>query len=262
MTSPSQDSQQSRARRFAWRTTLTLALAFGLTTVIDLGALGGPLLALAAVGAAMTGWLAWDETRGSGHAQASLMARWRSELPCSVDGERLVLDPCDGGPPRFIRLAQLTDGAPTAAVLVPMAPATDGFRLWPRGMSRPGFDGAEPQVGGPALSPLPGAASILAQLLTKDAEREPWRSQVAPLELEGNAPEAVLSRLRKAPRAALAETIRLHGDAFRGMTFNGAELATHWVGPLVLDPARLMAAAAPLLDAMAPRPVLRPTILN
>jgi hypothetical protein len=262
MTSPPPDRSQSRAVRLAWRVTLVLALAFGFSTIVDLGILRGPLLALAAVGVVTTGWLAWDETRGEGHALASMRARWLSELPCSVDGDRLVLDPADGGPPRLVRLARLPDGTPCAAVFVPTAPATDGFRIWPRVASRPGFDGAEPQVGGPALTPLPGAASILQQLLSKDAETAPAPRRLVQLEVEGNAPELLLSRLRKAPRAALVETIHLHGDAFRGMTFDGAELGTHWVGPVALDPPRLMAAATPLLDAMSPRPVNRPTVLN
>jgi hypothetical protein len=258
MTSPSPDRSSSRVVRFAWRATLVLALAFGLSTVTDLASLRGPLLALAAVGAATTGWLAWDETRGEGQALASMRGRWMSELACAVDGDRLLLDPADGGPPRLVRLARLPDGTPCAAILSPTAPATEGFRIWPAAMPRPGFDGAEPQVGGPTLAPLPGAASILASLL----ERDPGGAPPARLEVEGNAPELLLSRLRKAPRAALAETIRLHGDAFRGMTFDGAELGTHWVGPLVLDPPRLMAAATPLLDAMSPRPVSRPIVLN
>jgi hypothetical protein len=257
MTSTEAPRPPSRPVRLAAQLTVGLAVAFGLSTVIDLGPIGSPLLALAALGAVTTGWLAWDETRGAGHAVSNLRDRWRSALPLANDGDTLILDPADGGPPRLIRLAALADGTPCVAVLSAAPPATEGFRLWPRDLPRPGFDGQEPSVGGPALSPLPGVAAILGDLLAADGA-----PPTARLEVEGNAPDALLARLRKAPRAALIGALRETPDAFRGLTFDGATLATHWLGPLVQDPARLMAAATPILDALVPRPTSRPAVLN
>jgi len=257
MTSPEAVAPAPSAFRVAARVTVALALAFGLSTVIDLGPVGGPLLALAALGAVTTGWLAWDESRGTSHALSALRATWQAALPCSEDGETLVIDPMDGGPVRLVRLARLPDGTPAVAVLSPAPPATEGFRLWARSLPRPGFDGQEPPVGGPALTPLPGVAAILGDLLAADGS-----GATPSIEVEGNAPDALLARLRKAPRAALSQALLAHPASFRGLTFDGSHVATHWLGSIAHDPAHLMAAATPLLDAFVPRPTSRQPVLN
>ncbi len=249
MTSPADDRRSGplfeRAelkwpRRIFLGVLVAAALGFAL-----LGPAARPWLMFAvAAAAAFFAWAWWDETRGKSAALARLRQRWLAEPDVVENRDDLHFS--EDGQPLIARLALGRHG-PALSILTPLPETTAAFRIASRHLPRPGFDGLEPAVGGPPLSPLPGL-----QLLVVDA-----------LFVEGNEPARLERWLDRALIDALVAAARDHAAIFRGLTFDGRFLAVHWLGSIVGDPAAARALSAPLWRPFVPRlPPTRPELLH
>ena len=207
------------------------------------------LFAAVLMAGAFLAFSVWDETRGRAAALARLRARWLSQpdvISDAADGaEGADLFFKEEGQPLIARLAFAK--APAVAILTPLRETTAAFRIASKALPRPSFDGHDPPVGGPPLSPLPGL-----QLMLHDA-----------LSVEGNEPGQLERWLDAELGSALVAAARDHAASFRGLTFDGRFLAVHWLGEIVSDPAAVRALSAPLWRQFVPRlPPARGELLN
>jgi len=221
---------------------VAIASALGLA-FLGAGARPWLFMGLAAAGAFLV-WSVWDETRGRAATIGRLRARWLA-LPDVIDnGADLHFS--EDGQPLIARLATGASGH-TVTILTPLRETTAAFRIASQALPRPGFDGADPPIGGPPLSPLPGLQSMLHD----------------ELRIEGNEPAQLERWLDQTLVSALLSAARDHADSFRGLTFDGRFLAVHWVGELAADPLTVRALSAPLWRPFVPRlPPPRPELLN
>lgn len=190
--------------------------------------------------AAAAGWALfayWDKTRGASFALDADRRRWMEVLGAVDDGPDLHV--MEDKQPLIVRLARR--GSRTAvAVLTPLPETTAAFRLWPHDMPKPGFDGNEPPVGGPLLTPLHALEASLGGAFA----------------VEGNEPARIARWLDEELLKVLLVAQALHPGSLRGLTFDGRFLAVHWLEPADgarLDPAQTMAAASPVWRAFVPR---------
>lgn len=187
---------------------------------------------------------AWDETRGRAAALHRLRERWLADPSVLAHGEDLHF--MEDGQPLFARLAMGRRG-PGVTILTPLRETTAAFSIASPTLPAPGFDGLEPPVGGPPLTPLSGLQSLIGGVARVSGND--------PVTLERWLDEALVSALRR----ALAE----HPESFRGLTFDGRFLAVHWVGAPALDPSAARALSAPLWRPFVPRlPPVPTTLLN
>ncbi len=221
---------------------VALATALGLA-FLGPGARPWLLLGLAA-GGGFLAWSVWDATRGRAAVVGRLRERWVA-LPDVVDnGHDLHFS--EDGQPLIARLAT-GDSGHTVAILTPLRETTAAFRIASPTLARPSFDGQDPPIGGPPLTPLPGLQSMLHDVLR----------------IEGNEPAQLERWLDQALVSALLSAARDHADSFRGLTFDGRFLAVHWVGDLAADPTAVRALSAPLWRPFVPRlPPTRVELLN
>lgn len=187
---------------------------------------------------AWAGWSLWDATRGATFALARERQRWLDALGAVDDDKDLHL--MEERQPLIVRLDR-RGAALTSAVLTPLPETTAAFRIWPRAAPRPGFDGREPPVGGPLLTPLSGLEGTLGGAFT----------------IEGNEPARIARWLDGELVQGLLVTLSLHADTFRGLTFDGRFLAVHWVNVtgqgVGHDPVATLAASSALWRPFVPR---------
>lgn len=189
-------------------------------------------------------WTLWDETRGRGAALQRLRERWLQHPDVIDSGGDLHFS--EDRQPLIARLA-LGKHGPTIAVLTPLNVSTTAFRIRPRDLPAPSFDGRYPSVGGPSLTHLPGLQTLLHDALI----------------VEGNAPARLERWLDQDLIHALLSAARDHPQSFGGLTFDGRFVAVHWIGPIVVDPEAVRALSAPLWRAFVPRlPPIRRELLN
>lgn len=221
---------------------LAIATAVGLA-FLGPGARPWLLLALAA-GGAFLAWSVWDQMRGRAAVVGRLRERWLAESDVVDNGHDLHFS--EDGQPLIARLAT-SAGGHTVAILTPLRETTAAFRIASPELPEPSFDGHDPAVGGPPLTPLPGLQSMLH----------------GALRVEGNEPAQLERWLDQALVSALLSAARNHADSFRGLTFDGRFLAVHWVGPVAADPNAVRALSAPLWRPFVPRlPPTRVELLN
>jgi len=189
-------------------------------------------------------WTLWDETRGRAAALGKLRLRWLQEPDVVANGADLHFQ--EDGQPLLARLATTATG-PAVSVLTPLPETTAAFRIASHTLPTPGFDGTEPALGGPPLTPLPGLQSML-----HDA-----------LRVEGNEPAQLERWLDQDLVLALTDAARDQAASFRGLTFDGRFLAVHWLGEIARDPALVRALSAPLWRPFVPRlPPASAVLLN
>ena len=214
-------------------TPLRAAIASTLVGIGGLPLLGPrwtvPLVLLLAAGVVGTAWVLWYGLRGPGAALAALEARWlalhgaRSLSPCAIGLH-------DGHSPLTIHLQRA--GADLCARVTTLAPpSTLTFRLWPADGAPPSFVGSATRDIALDLSRVPDVEQRFAMLFRA----------------ESNAPQA-LSRLIGTDLLAALLTVRKESPAgtFRGLTWDGRELAVHWTGALAADPERALQLSRPL----------------
>lgn len=221
---------------------IVIATALGIA-FLGPGARPWLLVALAAAGAFLA-WSVYDETRGRAAAVGRLRERWLAEPDIIDNGKDLHFS--EDGQPLIARLASSSSGH-TVAILTPLRESTAAFRIASPELPRPSFDGEDPAIGGPPLTPLPGLQSMLDDVL----------------KVEGNEPAQLERWLDHALRSALLSAARDHAASFRGLTFDGRFLAVHWVGDIAADPMAARALSAPLWRPFVPRlPPPRVELLN
>lgn len=233
-------------RRIALRIAMAFILAAGLGSALGLSELTTPLVLLAVASVAWLGWVVWDEGRGRSHKIRTSLDAFAAEIGGQTNTETLHLQLFENQP-LTLRFAVRRDGNATMAALTPTPSSTVSFRIWPDGTTRPGFDGQEPNVGGPRLETLPGLETILTDLFKSDEHPAPPR-----FHMEGNAPDRLMAVLSPDFRAALANALAIHGQGFRGVSFDGNLLAVHWVGAALTDPATTLATTRMLLMSLLP----------
>jgi hypothetical protein len=232
------------ALRWPFRIFLGAALAAALgLAFLSPGArpwlLGGVLVA-----GGLLAWTLWDETRGRAAAMRRVRERWLASPDVVDNGGDLHF--MEDGQPLIARLSASARGLSTT-VLTPLRETTAAFRIASPSLPTPSFDGEDPPVGGPPLSPLPGL-----QLMLHDA-----------LIVEGNEPAQLERWLDAALVTALLGAAREHPASFRGLTFDGRFLAVHWLGEVVNDPMTVRALSAPLWRPFVPRlPPARGALLH
>lgn len=187
-------------------------------------------------------WSIWEETRGASAALGRVRDRWLAEPDVVASGDDLHF--MEDGQPLIARLA-IHRGAPAVAILTPLRETTAAFRIGSKALAPPGFDGLEPAIGGPPLSPLPGLALMLHDALV----------------VEGNEPAQLERWLDGALVDALLAAARDHATLFRGLTFDGRFLAVHWRGDIAQEPEAVRALSAPLWRPFVPRLPPTPGVL-
>ncbi len=219
-----------------------LATVLGLA-FLDPDARSWLLMGLAASGAYLA-WSVWDETKGRAALTQRVRQRWVQQADVVDNGADLHFS--EDGQPLIARFATGPLG-PTVTVLTPLRETTAAFRIHAPKLPRPSFDGIEPAVGGPQLTPLPGL-----KLMLHDA-----------FEVDGNEPAQLERWLDQALVKALLSAATHQADSFRGLTFDGRFLGVHWVGDAVADPIAIRALSAPLWRPFVPRlPPVRADLLN
>jgi hypothetical protein len=236
------------ARRLALRVAIALAVAAGLSTVSGLGALTLPLGLLAGAAGLWLVWVIWDESRGRSHLTDRALNAWQADVGGVRDEDALALQ-IAGGRPLSVRAAVTRHGLTAVALLTPLQMTTFSFRAWPAPAPRPGFDGAEPSVGGPRTDPLPGVETIVGTVRRELGHP----ANATPLRVEGNSPERALQILTPRVLDALHDAERLHGGDFRGITFDGNLLGVHWLGGTAEDPLTALHATLHILEAFLPK---------
>jgi hypothetical protein len=192
-------------------------------------------------------WVAfsvWDETRGRAAALHRVRERWLADPTVLAHGDDLHF--LEDGQPLFARLAMGSRG-PSVTILTPLRETTAAFAIASPHLPAPGFDGLEPPVGGPPLTPLSGLQSLLGGLG----------------KVSGNDPGTLERWMDATLVAALTNALRDHRESFRGLTFDGRFLGVHWVGSPALDPSAARALSAPLWRPFVPRlPAASTALLN
>ncbi len=207
------------------------------------GALGAVALALSASTSSGTLWasaaatvfagagiyLAWFNARGPGAVITGLAGHWLSLPGAKVSQRRVVVH--DGRQPIAIDFARGRSRGSMRAALSALGPGTElAFKVCRQGTPLPPWSLKTGNAGGPEVSRVPLVEARFAGVLhivTND--RAHLERLVAP---------SVWTAVLGAHKA--------HGEAFRGVTFDGRELTSHWEGPIVSDPARMAAAARAL----------------
>lgn len=205
------------------------------------------LLVVLAVAGGWLGWSWWDATRGQSAAVGTLRARFLDVLEpqgAVMNGDDLHI--AEDAQPLVVRVGR-RGAATTATVLTPLSESTTAFRIWPRAMPRPSFDGNDPPVGGPLLTHLPALERVLG----------------GSFQVEGNEPTHIVRYLDADLLSSLLEAERSHPAGFRGLTFDGRFLAVHWLGAVAGDPLRTLSASSPLWRAFVPRlPRVPPSLMH
>ncbi|MFO0750412.1 MAG: hypothetical protein U1F43_32790 [Myxococcota bacterium] len=193
------------------------------------------------IGVALSGaWLAWtwwDATRGEGAAVDAVRARFAAALaPAGAVENGPDLHLFEVSQPLLLRVGR-RGRATATTLLTPLRESTTAFRIWPRAMPRPSFDGSEPPVGGPMLTHLPALETVLG----------------GGFSVEGNEPTHIMRYLDEALLSALLDAERSYPAAFRGLTFDGRFLAVHWLGGVAGDPQRVVRASSLVWRPFVPR---------
>jgi len=231
-----------QAARVRWplRVAVAAALVLGLGVWLFPGAKTAFIVIFLAA-LAWAGFTLWDATRGASFALERERKRWLEALGAVDHGHDLHL--MEERQPLVVRLDRRAR-AMTSAVLTPLPETTAAFRIWPRAAPKPGFDGVEPPVGGPLLTPLPGLEATLGGAFS----------------IEGNEPAHLARWLDGELVQGLHVTLALHADTFRGLTFDGRFLAVHWLdvagqgaGAVGRDPIATLAASSALWRPFVPR---------
>lgn len=234
MTEPRQGLIDRPALRWPIRIFTGMAIAAGLGLALLSPGARPWLLGGLAIATGFLAWSIWEETRGATAALARVRARWLAEPDVIDNGDELHF--MEDGQPLIARLATHR-GAPAVAILTPLRETTAAFRIASKLMPPPGFDGLEPAIGGPPLTPLPGLGLMLHDALL----------------IEGNEPAQLERWLDGALVSALLLAARDRATSFRGLTFDGRFLAVHWRGDLASDPQAVRALSAPLWRPFVPR---------
>ena len=205
------------------------------------------LLAAGALVLAWVGWVWWDATRGAGAAIDELRGRWLDALaPYEAVASGDDVHVMEAGQPLIVRVGR-RDGHPGVSVLTPLSETTTAFRIWPHAMPKPSFDGADPPVGGPLLTPLPAMEPVFGGAFA----------------VEGNEPTRMMRYLDQDILSALLWAERLHPGTFRGLTFDGRFVAVHWLGELARDPLATLTASGTLWRPFVPRlPSAAPQLMH
>ncbi|TNF23903.1 MAG: hypothetical protein EP329_26305 [Deltaproteobacteria bacterium] len=220
--------------RVAWPIRVGVGVALAAAAAIPLFGRHYTLwLVLLAVGA--LGWSAWHlwwATRGPGAILVGLEQRWL-ELHGARRLGRCAVVVHDGMQPLQIRLSRERRTL-RADVGTPLPASTLTFRLWPADQAAPDFAGSPTRE------------------LTYDLERAPEVEALfaGRFGAESNHP-AALRRIMTASLMAPLLTVHQSSPpgAFRGLTWDGRELAVHWAGPVVTDPTRALQLSRPIWRA-------------
>jgi hypothetical protein len=188
------------------------------------------LVGLLALALGWAGWHLWWATRGPGAVLVGLERRW-----LGLHGARPIggcaVHVHDGTQPLRIQLARQARTL-VAHVATPLPASTLAFRLWPVDAGEaPEFTGS--------------ATRELTYDLARAHEVEALFSML--FHAEANEPR-LLHRIMTSEVLAPLLLVRKESPpgAFRGITWDGRELAIHWTGPLVTDPERALQLSRPI----------------
>lgn len=221
----------SALARVAWPIRAGVGVALAAAAAVPLfGRHYTPWLIILAAGAlGWAGWHVWWATRGAGAILVGLEQRWL-ELHGARQLGRCAVAVHDGMQPLQIRLAR-ERRLLMADVATPLPASTLTFRIWPADQHAPDFAGSPTRE------------------LTYDLERAPEVEALfaGHFGAESNSP-ASLRRIMSASLMAPLLTVQQESPpgAFRGLTWDGRELAVHWAGPLVTDPTRALQLSRPI----------------
>jgi len=217
--------------RVAWPVRVGIGVALAAVAAVPLfGSHYTPwLVALAAGALGWTGWHLWWATRGPGAILVGLEQRWL-DLHGARRAGRCTVRVHDGVQPLEVRLAR-EKRALVAHVATPLPASTLTFRIWPADHQAPEFAGSTTRELAYDLDRAPEVEAMFAMRFRA----------------ESNFP-AALHRVMTPTLMAPLLTVLTESPpgSFRGVTWDGGELAVHWVGPVVSDPTRALQLTRPI----------------